>query len=287
VIDSDSRDGSPEMFRSAGFEVISIRRESFDHGGTRNYGMTLASGADILVYLTQDAIPRSPTTLEALLRRFTDPLVAITYGRQCPRDCASAIERHARLFNYPATSAFHTLSSVTTLGFKSIFNSNAFAGYRRTALEAVGGFSPHTIMGEDQIAAARLLLSGWAIAYASNAEVIHSHSYSFIEEFQRYFDIGVCHQENRVLLEHFRSPASDGRRFVMSELAYLIRHAGHRIPEASLRTALKLLGYHLGQTEQSLPRNLKVRLAMQKEYFALPPVVPTEKLTRPHASGLT
>jgi rhamnosyltransferase len=122
-------------------------------------------------------------------------------------------------------------------------------------------------MGEDQIAAARLLLTGWTIAYASDAKVIHSHSYSLIGEFRRYFDIGVFHQDNLALLEHFQSATSDGRRFVMSELAYLLRHAAYRIPEASFRTALKLLGYHLGRAEAALPRNLKMRLAMHKAYF--------------------
>jgi rhamnosyltransferase len=267
VIDSDSNDGSPDLFRKAGFEIVRIPRSSFDHGGTRNLGMTMAADTDIVVYLTQDAIPHGERTLESLLRSFEDPVVGLAYGRQLPRERASVIERHTRLFNYPPLSASRSIASRSSLGIKCIFNSNAFAAYRRSALDAIGGFPQRVIMGEDQIAAGRMILAGWSIAYAADAEVVHSHAYSLIEEFQRYFDIGVFHEHNRPLMENFASASSEGLRMVLSEMMYLLRRAPCRIPEAGLRTALKLFGYRLGRNEAHLPRTVKVRLAMQKVFF--------------------
>jgi rhamnosyltransferase len=269
VIDSESSDGSPEFFREAGFEVVRIGQQTFDHGGTRNLGMSLAPEANIHVFLTQDAIPYGERCFEALVQRFEDPLVAVSYGRQLPRDNAGPVERHARLFNYTEANMTRSLPSAAALGIKAIFNSNSFAAYRREALDVVGGFPARTIMGEDQISAGRLLLAGWSIAYAGDAAVIHSHGYGLREEFRRYFDIGVFHQRNRDLLSNFGSAGSEGLRFIRSELGYLLRHAPAHIPEAWARTVFKFIGYRLGRCEAVLPRLLKMRLAMQSKYFAI------------------
>jgi rhamnosyltransferase len=59
------------------------------------------------------------------------------------------------------------------LGIKSIFISNSFAAYRRSALLAVGGFRKDVIFGEDTVTAARLLLSGYQVAYSAQACVYH------------------------------------------------------------------------------------------------------------------
>lgn len=55
----------------------------------------------------------------------------------------------------------------------------------------MGGFPEDVIGSEDAYVAARMLLGGYAVRYATTAEVYHSHDYSVLEEFRRYFDIGV------------------------------------------------------------------------------------------------
>ena len=56
VIDSGSRDGSREVARAAGAELIEIPPEDFGHGRTRNLGAERASG-ELIAFLTQDAVP--------------------------------------------------------------------------------------------------------------------------------------------------------------------------------------------------------------------------------------
>ena len=267
VIDSASCDGSPNVFRQAGYEVVSIRPEAFDHGATRNLAITLIPDTDFIVYLTQDAILHGNASLHNLIRRFDDPSVGLVYGRQLPRDHAGAIERHARAFNYGASSTKRSLSLAGKLGIKAIFASNSFAAYRRSALEAIDGFPSRIIMGEDQIAVAKMLIAGWTVAYAGDAEVIHSHGYSVREEFSRYFDIGVFHAHHRSLLSRFGTADSEGRRFVLSELTYLLSHEPTLIPEALFRTALKLVGYRLGRFEALLPNRLKTSFSMHDQFF--------------------
>lgn len=267
IVDSSSIDETANLARAAGFKVCSIPPTEFNHGGTRQLAAELSSDAEILVYLTQDAILRGPEELTNLLAAFDDRLVAAAYGRQLPRVGAGPIEAHARYFNYSAESSVRDVGDRERFGFKTIFISNSFAAYRRTALMAVGGFPKDVIFGEDTITAARLLLAGWKIAYVAEAQVYHSHSYTWTQDFKRYFDIGVLHARKSWLLREFGSTRGEGGRFVRSELNYLWPRYWWLIPSALIRTALKLVGYRLGRIEKKLSVPWKRRLSMHHHFW--------------------
>ncbi|HZQ42561.1 MAG TPA: glycosyltransferase family 2 protein [Acidobacteriaceae bacterium] len=267
IIDSSSTDQTPTLARNAGFHLHSIERSEFNHGATRQLAAELLPQADILIYMTQDAILTSPASIANLLRPFADLSVAAAYGRQLPGVGAGAIEAHARRFNYPEQSEVRSLASRERLGFKTIFISNSFAAYRRSALMAVGGFPPHVIFGEDTVTAAHLLMAGSKIAYVADASVRHSHPYTWSQEFSRYFDIGVLHSRERWLHESFGGTGGEGKRFVVSEISYLRREDPLRIPSALIRTGLKLLGYKLGRSEKNLPLGMKRRLSMHGQFW--------------------
>jgi rhamnosyltransferase len=267
ILDSSSADGTADLARAAGFPVQSISRPDFNHGGTRQWAAELLPKAELLIFLTQDAVLADPGALEALLAPFSDPTIAATFGRQLPRPEAGPIEAHARLFNYPAQSSIRTIESRKEFGFKTIFFSNSFAAYRREALMAVGGFPTNVIFGEDTITVAKFLLAGWKIAYVTEAKAYHSHSYSWRQDFKRYFDIGVLHSREGWLLREFGQTSGEGRRFVVSELGYL-RRSFWLIPSALIRTALKLLGYRLGRLERILSTGWKRRLSMHRGYWS-------------------
>jgi rhamnosyltransferase len=99
LVDSESTDGTVALARQAGFSVCSISRAEFDHGGTRQRAAGMLPEAEILVYLTQDAVLAGPDEFKKLLTAFNAPQVAAVYGRQLPRIGAGAIEAHARGFN--------------------------------------------------------------------------------------------------------------------------------------------------------------------------------------------
>lgn len=267
IVDSSSTDGTVDLAHAAGFRVQTITRESFNHGGTRQLAADLLSETDILVYLTQDALLASGEAIAVLLKTFDDPEVGAAYGRQLPHVDATPIEAHARLFNYPARSSVRTLDSRQSMGIKSIFISNSFAAYRREALFAVGGFQRDVIFGEDTIAAAKLLLAGWKIAYVADAQVYHSHAYTWTQDFKRYFDIGVLHSRENWLLQEFGGTGGEGGRFVRSEWNYLWPQYWWLIPSALIRTALKLAGYRLGRIESKLSLEIKRRLSMHRRFW--------------------
>ncbi|MHB8117027.1 MAG: glycosyltransferase [Acidithiobacillus ferrivorans] len=136
---------------------------------------------DMLVYMMQDGIQASPDGLENLVSAFSDPEVGVAYGRQLPRDGASPVEAHTRLFNYLEQSNKRTLADKSKLGIKAAFTSNSFAAYRTKAVFDVGGFPSKLILGEDMVVAARMLLAGWSVAYVADAQVYHSHGYTVLQ----------------------------------------------------------------------------------------------------------
>ena len=267
VIDSGSDDGSAELADEAGFDVVKIDKRDFDHGGTRQMGAHSLSDSDVIIYLTQDAILEHPRSLARLVEVFADPKVGMAYGRQLPREGASPIEAHARIFNYPAESSMKCLDDVPRLGIKAAFTSNSFAAYRTEALFHVGGFPESLILGEDMIVAARMLQSHWTVAYVASACVKHSHAYTIAQEFRRYFDIGVLHHDEHWILEDFGKPEGEGARFIASELAYLRRESPWLIPSALTRTIAKLSGYKLGMQYHRLPKKMRRLLSMHRLHW--------------------
>ena len=267
AVDSDSNDGTAEAVRESGFRLLSIRRKEFDHGATRQFAADNTPDADLLVYLTQDAILVRPDSLRELVNVFANPDIGAAYGRQLPRIGASPIEAHARLFNYPPKSRVRNLVSREELGIKSIFFSNSFGGYRRSALQQIGGFPSRTIFGEDTVIAARLHLHGWQTAYVSSAEVYHSHSYSYKREFQRFFDIGVLHAREPWILREFGRAGNEGIKFLISETRFLWPSFAYSFPSAWIRTLLKYCGYHLGRHEASLNIHFKKWMSMNRLFW--------------------
>ena len=189
VIDSGSADKTVLQATEAGFNLESIKKESFNHGSTRQNAISNFTDVDFVIYLTQDAVLASSDALHKILSPFNDEQVAAVCGRQLPRKSATLIEAHARIYNYASESFSRSIVDVGKYGLKTAFISNSFAAYRVSVLREVGGFPGDVIFGEDMFVATKMLKFGYKIAYAADAMVKHSHSYSLWQEFQRYFDI--------------------------------------------------------------------------------------------------
>jgi len=270
VIDSSSGDRTVEIAAEMGCKTVVIERKAFDHGGTRNLGAKLSAG-DVLVFMTQDALPVNDIFLENLVRPLadpSDPLIAASFGRQVARNDAVPLEKFARLFNYPDTSMIKSKENLPRLGIKTFFFSNVCSAVRRREFKAVGGFPNKTIMNEDMILAAKLILQGYKVAYVPEAAVWHSHNYSIAQQFRRYFDIGTSFNMNRWLLEYARAEG-EGLRFLQEQLAWLLRHRHYRwIPHALAFTGAKYCGYKLGLMQERLPIGLKRRFSMHKFFWS-------------------
>jgi len=216
VIDSSSRDHTVEWAKEAGFIICQIDKAGFDHGATRQLAVNMMTDADVVIFLTQDAILSLNDSIERLLRPFKDVSVAAVCGRQLPRKQSTPIEAHARIFNYSSESYIRTKGDIGQYGLKTAFLSNSFSAYRVSALNQVGGFPENVIFGEDMYVATKLLLAGYKIAYTADACVYHSHDYSLIQEMKRYFDMGVFHAHEPWIKQELGGAEREGLRFIRS-----------------------------------------------------------------------
>ncbi len=266
IIDSSSTDGTPALWAAGGARLLTIAKRDFDHGGTRNVAARAALG-DILVFLTQDALPAHHGWLTALVAPLLAGEAAASYGRQLARADASPLEAFARAFNYPATSQRKTRDDIERLGVKAFFFSNACSSVLKTAFLEVGMYPERTIVNEDYLLAAKLLYAGYAIYYAAEAKVYHSHSYTLAQQAQRSFDIGVSLARGDNGVAEVRA-SGEGGRYLKAQLAHLWQERRYPLlPYAVLEAAARFTTFQLGRREAALPRALKRRLSMHRYFW--------------------
>ena len=268
VVDSSSEDETAAIAKEFDAEVLVVPQEDFDHGGTRSVIARKARG-DILIFLTQDAVPVSTDALEKLIEPLlSDEMIAVTYGRQLPKHDATVLAAHLRYFNYPSQAVVRSFADRERFGFQTVFASNSFAAYHRTALAEVGYFKAGLIFGEDTYAVGCLLMQGYKVAYVAEAMVFHSHNYTCLQEFRRSFDIGVLHVTERWLLETYGRAEGRGWQYVQSGLSYLVQVKKRALlPSFFWKMILKLLGYKLGRNFQLLPPWLVPVLSMHRSWW--------------------
>lgn len=263
-----------ELFHSREFaklpqgEIVHIRKAEFDHGGTRNRAAAMCSG-DIIVLLTQDAIPADEFLLENLTKPFADPEVCAAYGRQMADWKDNPVEAYTRQFNYPKESRVKSKKDLPTLGIKTFFCSNVCAAYRKSVYDDMGGFPLHTIFNEDMIFASRLIEAGKKIAYAADARVWHWHNYTGVEQLKRNFDLAVSQVDAGGLFRTVRSE-SEGIRLVKTTLAYFIRKGkSGLVPHIIWQNGMKYVGYKLGQNYRRLPKWLILKISLNPSYWKM------------------
>jgi rhamnosyltransferase len=273
LVDSGSTDGTlgiakRYMSKHSFVRLHEIKQEDFDHGGTRTMAARKTAG-DILLFMTQDAVPSDNKAVELLVRSFgSNEKIAAAYGRQLPAQDASFFGEHLRLFNYPDKPQLRCQQDWEFYGFKTVFISNSFAAWRRDLLEEQGYFPEHLLFGEDTVTLAKMLEKGYYVSYVSEAAVRHSHNYSITQDFKRYFDIGVLHETQAKHLLRNGGPAGAGRKYVLSELAMIAeKKKYYLLPEAFLRNLCKFFAYKAGRRFNMLPGHCPARFSMNPGWW--------------------
>lgn len=246
VVDSGSTDGTAELARAHGARVMSIPRDRFDHGGTRDAALRQTTG-EFVLFLTQDALPANERYIEQLLLPFADERIAAASGRQLPRPDARPYVQAVQLYRYPAQSRTWGSEDREALGIRAYHLSDVCSAYRRSAYEAVGGF-PHPLpTNEDMLIAAAFLDAGYRLAYCADAAVVHSHDLTLRQEYRRNVLIGRFLQEYGERLGNPRE-TGEGLRMVRQVLSQLLR-SGHPLecPAFAADCAARLLGSRAGR----------------------------------------
>ena len=268
IVDSGSRaEDYLNELDGLSYTIVKTTPQNFNHGGTRQAAAEACKDYQYLIYMTQDAIPVNEFTLHNLLKAFENPKVGCAYGRQLPHENATILAARARAFNYPAESRLKGTADTPELGIKVSFISDTFAAYRPDALKEIGGFPSDVILGEDTYVASKMVLAGWLNAYMADAQVYHSHNYTIMQEFRRYFDTGVFHARESWIQQSFGKAEGEGKKFVIDELRYLAKNKPLLVFSTILRDGFKLLGYKLGLHEKLIPTSIKKQCSMTSKYW--------------------
>ena len=192
AIDSGSTDGSVELLRARGVDVVAIERREFDHGLTRNLGVERARG-ELVVLTVQDAEPASETWLAELTAPFArDSRLAGTFARQRARPDAGAITRHYLSLWVAATAEPRLTELASVAEFEML---TPIERLTRCAFDNVCSCIPRGVwaqhpfpsvpIGEDIAWGRTVLLAGYRLRYVPEAVVLHSHNRSARDEFSR------------------------------------------------------------------------------------------------------
>lgn len=252
-------------------EVHHISKSEFDHGETRNRGISY-SEADLFLCMTDDAVPADNRLVEQLVEGFSrrglkGERPAMVYARQLPDKECGQIERCTRSFNYPGESRVKSKSDLPSLGIKTYFASNVCCAYDRKIYEKLGGFTQPAIFNEDMIFAAGAIQAGYSVVYQAGARVIHSHNYSGIQQFRRNFDLAVSQADHPEVFAGLPSEG-EGIRLVKRTAAVLASQGRPwLIFNLVLYSGWKYMGYLVGRHYNVLPRSIRLRCTMNRSYW--------------------
>lgn len=257
----------PEVNKYEKIEVHHLAKEEFDHGNTRNQGIS-HSEAEYILLMTQDAIPAGDDLIEKMLKAFEISNVAVAYARQLPKEDCKEAEKFTRSFNYPDVSMVKSEEDIEVLGIKAFFCSNVCAMYKKEIFEQMGGFVKKTIFNEDMIFAGRAMKKGYKIAYEADAKVIHSHNYKAMEQLRRNFDLGVSQVQHPEVFAGIKSE-SEGVKLVKKCIGHLWKN-GYKtqILPMIVHSGFKFIGYKLGKNYTKLSKSFVIKCSMNKSYWS-------------------
>ena len=198
VLDSGSMDGTPELARARGAAVQTLPSATFDHGATRDRGLSLAGG-EYVALLVQDAVPLDDRWLAAMIEALeNDALVAGVYGRQVPRSEGSPL---ARVLVTNAPTAGHRRREQDAGGperYRSLppakrrelaLFDNVSSCLRRSVWEEIP--FGRTGFGEDLRWGKRVMEAGYKLVYEPRSSVIHSHERGPLYDLRRHYAEGL------------------------------------------------------------------------------------------------
>jgi len=181
LVDSGSTDGTVTIAQGKGAEIVRIDPREFTFGRSLNIGMAKAK-ADIAVIASAHVYPVYPDWIEKLLAPFSDPSIALVYGKQ--RGAASSHFSEKQIFT-------HWYGDHSAIPQPHPFCNNANAAVRHSLWEK----RPYD---ENLPGLEDLEWAQWAmdhqhkIAYAAEAEVIHVHNESWRGIHNRYLREGMA-----------------------------------------------------------------------------------------------
>jgi rhamnosyltransferase len=175
LVDSGSTDRTLEIASQYPLQVVHIQPEDFTFGYSLNQGISQSHG-ELIVIARAHVYPVYPDWLESLLTPFSDPQVALTYGKQRGNSLNKFSEQQIFHHWYPDHSQSHQPYP---------FCNNANAAIRRSLWDSFR--YDETLPGLEGLEwAHRIMAQGYTISYVAEAEVVHVHEETPPAVYNRY-----------------------------------------------------------------------------------------------------
>jgi rhamnosyltransferase len=244
LVDSGSTDRTVAMAESFGARIVQIPSSEFTFGRSLNFGVQAAT-RELIVIASVHVYPVYPDWLEALLRPFQDPRVALTYGKQRGPETAKFSEKQIYHQWYPDVSQPRQSTA---------FCNNANAAIRKSLWEE----NPYdeTLTGLEDLAWSKWAKEqGYEVAYVAEAEIIHIHNETPQGVFNRYRREGMAFK--RIYPEAHFSVYDFVRLTAMNILSDLWHAARERVLGKNIKSILwfRFMQFHgtrLGYRESGL-----------------------------------
>jgi rhamnosyltransferase len=194
VIDSGSTDGTVEVAQRYGAVVHRIPQAEFNHGATRNLGVSLARGKYVALTV-QDAVPIDERWLATMVENLEqDKQVAGVYSRQIARKDSSILTRAVvnslalasleRREQFVGDSKRYTRMPPRKRRRLATFD-DVSSCLRRSIWEEIP--FERTNFGEDLRWGKRVIEAGYKLVYEPRSAVYHSHERGALYDLRRYY----------------------------------------------------------------------------------------------------
>ncbi len=181
AIDSGSTDGTVEIMGRYPLTLEKIPSEDFNFGATKNMGVGMSKG-QIVVFLSQDAIPSSEDWLQNMVEPFTDPEIMVVQGLEVSADDGFYWWRIGHFWFTSEIRRWMERHQGVGLSCVSL-------AIRKTAFDRIR--FDEVPFGEDKLLQKKALMQGFGIDVASLAIVEHTHRYTLRSLVQRLANEGL------------------------------------------------------------------------------------------------
>lgn len=195
-----SKDRTEDILKKLNATYRVIELEEFSHSIVREKE-AFESGAEILVFITQDIIIESELWLYNLVRDIENGKCEAAYSNQKCNN--NSIEKYTRELNYPNESIFKTKKDLERMQLRTFFFSDASSAIRKDVFVKLNGYDQKDLpISEDMYIAYKLIMNNYTIKYCSDSVVIHSHRFTFKQLYNRYVLTGKFFKQNDYLNQY-------------------------------------------------------------------------------------
>jgi rhamnosyltransferase len=194
VVDSGSTDGTAHLAARHGAILHSVSKAGFDHGATRDLGISLSSG-EYVALTVQDAVPLDESWLGAMVENLrNDGRIAAVYGRHVPRSDAGLMTRalvgnlavadsQRREQQIPNTAEYLSLPPAQKRRIAAF--DNVSSCLRRSVWEEFP--FGEADFAEDLRWGKKVVEAGYTIVYEPRSVVVHSHERGALYDLKRHY----------------------------------------------------------------------------------------------------